>query len=157
MVVSLNSWLESNKEVDDDHAHVRCAGGVGLPSLGTGRTRIRLRVPGFGFQVSGIGYRVSGFGFRFRASEFRVSGFRLRVSNVDWGQGGTRTAVVASRARHTRHARRPLGPGDRMSVVPSVSGVSGVPGGSCVEGCELINLRTTTSQKCEAVPRRARI
>ena len=103
------------------------------------------RVQGAGFRVQGSGLRVQGSEFRVQGSGFRVQGPGSRVQGSGfWVQG---PGSCGGRLTWT-------GP-PNPSRTPSRRSCWSV--GTCTRASSPGVLRTTTSQKCAAVPRRARI
>ena len=112
--VSLNSWLENNKEKsgeppwDPASRQVTIRGYRGL-TQGSGVFRagqdsgrqqtehvVRNRVQGAGFRVQGSGLRVQGSRFRVQDSGCGVEGRGFRVYGLGFGVSGKRDAAPAA-------------------------------------------------------------
>jgi hypothetical protein len=148
----------------------RMVQGAGFRVQGAG-----CRVQGAGFRVQGAGFRVQGSGCRVQGSGFRVqgAGFRVQGSGCRVQGSGKSTSPHDPSNRYISKDRNihPLvqisrmdgqthGIQGRYKVHPrSEIHVCG-PSVRVAESCtvrSILDLRTTTSQKCESVPRRARI
>ena len=102
------------------------------------------RVSGFGFLVSGFGFRVSGFGILGFGSWVLGLGFRvLTRTPMDTSSPDSPDMISLSRSLPPLSLTHTF----PLSMSRSLS----------LAAWGLLNLRTTTSQECEAVPRRARI
>jgi hypothetical protein len=134
-----------------------------VPGLGFRVSGSELRVLGSGFQVSGLGFRIPCSRFQVPGSRFRVSGFGYRVpgSRFQVSDFGVRWDLLDSHAEvvqeelELRVQEVPIQLDQRGFVL--LRGLVFKAHGLGSSIGRVPNLRTTTVQNCEAVPRRARM